>query len=84
MENRKIKWGTIVPLIGGMPIANKLITGTDPSFMLSYEPFASNDSHCVNYFKESPYIVINENNKLSGNYNSLFTDVDFVSSLIFT
>ena len=78
--SRKIKWGTIVPLIGGMPVANKQTTGEDPSFILSYEPFASNDSHCVNYFKESPYLVIDEHNKLSGNYDSLFANVDFVSS----
>lgn len=78
--SRKIKWGTIIPLIGGMPVANKQTTGEDPTFLLSYEPFASNDSHCVNYFKESPYLVIDEHNKLSGNYDSLFSNVDFVTS----
>jgi len=52
--NKKIKWGTIVPLIGGMSVANKQITGEDPAFLLSYEVFASNDSHCVNYFKDTP------------------------------
>lgn len=79
MSNSKIKWGTIVPLIGGMSIANKQVVKEDPSFLLSYEPFASNDSHCVNYFKNTPYLVIDENNKLSGNYDSLFAKVDFVS-----
>lgn len=78
--NKKIKWGSIIPLIGGMPIANKQVTKEDPSFLLSFEPFASNDSHCVNYFKNTPYLVIDSNNKLNGNYDSLFANVDFVSS----
>lgn len=76
-----MKWGTIVPLIGGLPIANSQVTGHSPDFLLSYEPFVSNDSHCVNYFKYSPYLVIDsESNKLSGNNSLLFSDVDFVSS----
>lgn len=78
--NKKIKWGSIIPLIGGMPIANKQVTKEDPSFLLSFEPFASNDSHCVNYFKESPYIIIDENNKVKEEYYKLFSGVDFVSS----
>jgi len=78
--NKKIKWGTIIPLIGGLPIANKQTTGEDPSFLLSYEPFASNDSHCVNYFKDTPYLVIDGDNHLKNFDKKVFEHVDFVSS----
>lgn len=80
MESKKLKWGSIIPLIGGMPIANKQSTKEDPSFLLSYDAFASNDSHCVNYFKDTPYLIIDENDKISGDNSLLFSNVDFVSS----
>jgi len=78
---KKIKWGTIIPLIGGMPVANKAVTNVDPSFILSYDAFAANDSYAVNYFKDVPYHVIDSStNKLDINSSSLFNSVDFVSS----
>ena len=39
--SKQIKWGTIVPLIGGMTVANKTVTGNEPSFLLSYDAFAA-------------------------------------------
>jgi len=30
-----------------MTVANKTVTGNEPSFLLSYDAFAANDSHCV-------------------------------------
>ncbi len=82
IDGRPIKWGTIVPLIGGMSIANKSVTGEEPSFFLSYEGFAGNDAHCVNYFKDTPYLVIDgETNTLPDMDNALFDNVDFVSAV---
>lgn len=76
------KYGTIVPLIGGMTIANKKATGDDPSFILSYPVFAGNDSHCVNYFADAPYLVIEpEENTLPEVDNALFENVDFMSAV---
>jgi site-specific DNA-cytosine methylase len=76
------KHGTIVPLIGGMTVANKKETGADPSFILSYPAFAGNDSHCVNHFAEAPYLVIDpEINELPEVDNALFDNVDFVSTV---
>ena len=40
-----MKHATIIPLIGGMTLANKKITGKDPEVILSYSPFGANDSH---------------------------------------
>ena len=44
-----MKHATIIPLIGGMTLANKKITGKDPEVILSYSPFGANDSHINKY-----------------------------------
>lgn len=53
-----IKHASIIPLIGGETIGQSQAFGCPPSFMLSYEPFASNDSHIRNYYADVPYHVI--------------------------
>ena len=35
-----MKHATIIPLIGGMTLANKKITGKDPEVILSYSPYS--------------------------------------------
>jgi site-specific DNA-cytosine methylase len=81
-KQQGIKWGSIIPLIGGMAVANKNATGNDPSFILSYPAFEGNDSHCVNHFSETPYLVIDpETNDLPDVSYALFNDVDFVSTV---
>jgi len=59
-QTKKIRWGAIVPLIGGMVMGAKKATGQDPEFMLSYEAFQSNDSHCRKNFPDVPYGLIGE------------------------
>ena len=44
-DGDKIRWGTIIPLIGGSAIGCKEATGTLPAFHLSYSPFAGNEKH---------------------------------------
>lgn len=81
-ESKGIKWGSIIPLIGGMSVANKKATGDDPAFIISYPAFEANDSHCVNHFKETPYVVIDpETNQLPEVANALFEEVDFISTV---
>lgn len=61
----EITWGAIIPLIGGMSVGNTKSVGHNPDFLLSYPAFKANDEHAVNYFKETPYYVIDpETNKL--------------------
>lgn len=80
MKDNKIKWGSIVPLIGGMSVANKKTTGEDPSFLISYPAFEANDSHCKNHFADTPYIVVDpEENILP--LDEKFQDVDFISTV---
>lgn len=54
------KYATIVPLIGGMTIGNKMATGTDPECLISYDAFDKNDSYCKHYFSSVPYLIIDD------------------------
>lgn len=96
-EEKKIKFGVVVPLIGGMAVANEQATGEKPSFILSYEAFGANDAHCVNRYPDSPYVLADSDtneiikskvNEETGEilYTSpyqedLFQEVDFVSAV---
>jgi len=79
-----IKYASIIPLVGGMTIANKQAVGENPEFMVSWGAFGGNDSHIVNYLNEVPYHV------LDGEAEETITDdlkkqyqgqLDFVSSV---
>jgi site-specific DNA-cytosine methylase len=81
-KDGKIKYGAIVPLIGGMVVANEKSTGEKPTFILSYEAFAGNDAHCVNRYPETPYLIADaETNELPPLDENIFSDVDFVSAV---
>lgn len=82
-QDGKIKFGTIVPLIGGMTVSNKMATGEDPAFLLSYPAFGGNDAHCVNHFKDStPYLIADPaTGELPESEPGIFDDVDFVSAV---
>ena len=76
MEN--IKYAGIVPLIGGMMFGAEKATGKKPEYILSYPPFAGNDSMLTDYWKDVSYQVIDpETNTVSNALNQ----VDFVSAL---
>ena len=55
-----LKHAFIVPLIGGQALGQEAAFGSRPDYLLSYTPFANNDSHLVNYYKEVPYIVLDQ------------------------
>jgi hypothetical protein len=46
---KELKWGTIIPLIGGSAIGCKKSAGNEPAFHLSYDAFAANESHIEKY-----------------------------------
>ena len=78
MEN--VKYAAIVPLIGGMVFGAQKATGKKPEYILSYPPFAGNDSMLTEFLKDVPYHVLDpETNSLSENLS--LPDVDFVSAL---
>jgi len=80
-KDGKIKFGVVVPLIGGMAIANEKATGEKPSFILSYEAFAGNDAHCVNRYSDAPYILADAETNEVEDQGDLFNGVDFVSAV---
>jgi len=54
-------YASIVPLIGGETIAMENVFGKRPEYILSYTPFAANDSQILEHYKnEVPYHVIDE------------------------
>lgn len=81
--NSDIKWGTIVPLIGGMVEANKNKSKTNPAFLISYPAFKANDYHCLLNNTQTPYILLSPDTNLPiTNINTkLYEDVDFVSAV---
>ena len=54
----KMKYATIIPLIGGMTVANQKALGKDPEFFVSWDAFGKNDSHAHSYFSDTPQHII--------------------------
>lgn len=52
---------SIVPLIGGETIGSHRAFGTPPIHFMSYEAFAGNDKHILNYYENKiPYYVLDK------------------------
>ena len=45
-----ITHATIIPLIGGEALASTEVFGSRPEYILSYEAFAANEKHLLNYW----------------------------------
>ena len=56
-----ITHATIIPLIGGEALASTEVFGSRPEYILSYEAFAANERHLLNYWNhEVPYHVLDK------------------------
>jgi len=55
-----VKWAAIVPLIGGFALGNAKATGKKPDYLVSYSAFAANESHIKNYWKDVPFITLDQ------------------------
>ena len=71
--NRDIRWGSIVPLIGGFSIGNSLAAGNKPSVLYTYSGFQAHESHLRAYWPEVPYINLDEE-------DTVVDRLDFVST----
>ena len=72
---RDVKWGTIIPLVGGSATGCYDATGVKPSYHLSYSAFDKNERPLEEYWPEVPRIKLDENNDLP-------TDrVDFINTV---
>lgn len=78
-----IRWGTIIPLIGGSALGCYAATGTKPLFHLSYPPFKANEIHIRRYWPDIPYILIDEDGGPKTNKipPGLFHNIDFINTV---
>lgn len=54
-----MNYASIVPLIGGETIAMQQVFGKRPEYILSYEGFANNDKHLLDYYnRDVPYQLL--------------------------
>lgn len=61
LETRSgIKWGAIVPLIGGQVLGTRRALGCDPRVMFSFPPFRTNDSYIRSYLPDVPFHELDE------------------------
>ena len=66
----EIKWGALIPLIGGFPLGAERSIGKPPETVMSYTGFWANDSQYMNYQNNTlgrsiPYINLTENDSYS-------------------
>ena len=73
----KIRWGTIIPLIGGSAIGCEQATGTLPDFHLSYSPFTNNEKHLRRYWPSVPFHYIDKSQTPPPDFGR----VDFINSV---
>lgn len=77
--SKEIKWGTIIPLIGGSAIGCSRSAESKPAFHLSYEAFAANESHIERYWEGIPmYRLDHPELEIP---NNTFENVDYVNSV---
>lgn len=73
-----IKHASMIPLIGGMPLASEAAYGAPPSDIYTYSAFEANESHLLNHYKnrgiDVPYHVLDKT------WNSPGTKYDVVDS----
>ena len=55
-----LKWGTIIPLIGGSSIGCSKSAGNLPAFHLTYTPFKNNETHLMRYWPKVPKYYIDK------------------------
>ena len=73
-----VRWGSIIPLIGGSAIGCAQASGTFPLFQFSYSPFAKNEEHIQRYWPNIPFYYLD---KYYENGVPDFTPLDFVTSV---
>ena len=77
---KNISYALIVPLVGGMGFGAEKATGKRPEYIVSYPAFAGNDALLTNYWKETPYHLIDpDTNTVPESLN--LPKVNFVSAL---
>ena len=72
----KVKYASIVPLIGGQTMGMEKVWGEKPEFFLSFPGFQDHDQHARAYYPNTPYHIVEDNTLL----DAKFTGVDVLST----
>jgi site-specific DNA-cytosine methylase len=81
MSGQNIKFLSIVPLIGGFTLGAEKKLGKKPEALVSYPPFAGNDSQIVNHYgDEVPYIVLSDDESDIQKLLQPYKNIDIVTS----
>ena len=49
---KEIKWGTMIPLVGGSALGCERAAGNLPQYHLTFGPFANNEAHLRNHWAD--------------------------------
>jgi site-specific DNA-cytosine methylase len=74
-----MRWGTIVPLIGGLVVSGKQVTGVDPEILLSYTPFGANEENVKQNFPHVPHVNLDARPKWYD--ENKYKNMDFISAV---
>lgn len=74
--SRTYNYSTICPLIGGMTLAGRAVTGDDPNCLISFKAFADNEKPLRSYLPDVPYEVLDDGGNMAAG-----KDFDFISAL---
>jgi len=78
---KNLRWGTIVPLIGGLTEAGHQVTGVPPEALFTYTPFAENEKNVTHRFPNTPYFQIDADHAEQGYDEAKYKDMDFISAV---
>lgn len=59
-DGKPFKYGTIIPLIGGMSLGCSIATNKKPDFMLTYSGFMGNEKSLIDYWPDVPYYNLDD------------------------
>ena len=82
-KDKEVRWGTMIPLIGGSAIGCSKSAGSKPLFHLSYSAFAANESHLQRHWPEVPMYRIDKTKGVEQSMKQLLAGgaIDFVNSV---
>jgi site-specific DNA-cytosine methylase len=78
---KPLRWATAVPLIGGLTLAAKQVTGVDPVALISYTPFGENEKNAKHNFPTVPHYNLDDPNDVARFDLNEHKDLDFVNAV---
>ena len=78
-----LRWGTMIPMIGGSAIGCSRATLSQPLLHLSYQEFAANEVHLESYWPDVPTFRLNKFDDVPHMLQEILDagEIDFVNSV---